>query len=132
MEIIGGLGVDFAYDCVPATIGEKVVRSIKVRGIWIVYGFLTEPSTFPWWSFANRSLNFDLFTVYRYVGNPAIGLPGQEEKFRQGKRIIAAAVASGQWPAVPVDKEFKGLEQVPAALRYMTSNQAIGKIVVSL
>jgi NADPH:quinone reductase-like Zn-dependent oxidoreductase len=132
MEVTSGRGVDFAYDCAPATLGEKVVQSIKVRGIWIVYGFLTEPSVFPWWLFASRSLNFDLYTVYRFVGNPAIGLPGQEEKFRQGKRIIAAAIASGQSPAVPVDKEFKGLEQVPAALRYMASNEAIGKIVVSL
>jgi NADPH:quinone reductase-like Zn-dependent oxidoreductase len=132
MEITGGQGVDIAYDCAPATLGEQVVESIKLRGHWIVYGSMTEPTTFPWWPFARRSLKFDQYKVSEFAGNPAIGLPGQEEKFLQAKRIIAAAIESGQWPAVLVDKELKGLKHVPDALRYMASNQASGKIFVSL
>jgi hypothetical protein len=103
-----------------------------VRGHWIVYGVLDTPGDFPWWTVFNRSLKFDMYKVSEYAGNPAVGIPGQEEKFLEGKRIVQAGMESGRWTPVPIDREFHGLEAVPDALLYMKSNQAAGKIVVTL
>jgi hypothetical protein len=33
---------------------------------------------------------------------------------------------------VTIDREFKGVESLPDAMTYMASNQAAGKIVVTL
>jgi len=132
MEITGGHGADIAYDCVPATMGMQVVNALKRRGDWIVYGFMTEPEGFPWWSVAMRTVAFHLYKVSEFAGNPAIGLPGHEEKFIEAKRTIAAGLKSGRWKPLPIDRQFDGLACVPEALAYMASNQATGKIVVTL
>jgi NADPH:quinone reductase-like Zn-dependent oxidoreductase len=132
MELTKGHGADIAYDPAPGKLSERVANSIKVRGHWIVYGVLDTPGEFPWWTVFNRSLKFDMYKVSEYAGNPAVGIPGQEEKFLDGKRIVQAGMESGRWTPVPIDREFHGLEAVPDALLYMKSNQAAGKIVVTL
>lgn len=132
LEITGGRGVDIAYDPAPGKLSERVAKSIKIRGHWIVYGVLDTPAEFPWWAVFNRSLKFDMYKVSEFAGNPAVGLPGQEEKFTEAKRIVHIGIENGSWPPVPIDREFFGLETLPEALRYMKSNQAAGKIVVTL
>lgn len=132
MEITDGRGADLAYDPAPATFGDSVANSLAVGGLWIIYGFMTPPSTFPWWPVMGRSLRVHFYAVYEFSGNPLVGLPGKEEKFTDAKRVITASVESGSWPPVPVDTVFDGIENLPTAVQHMLDGRAVGKIVVTI
>jgi NADPH:quinone reductase-like Zn-dependent oxidoreductase len=133
LEITGGRGADVVYDCVVGNLAEKLAQAAKVRGHWIVYGFLDlNLAPFPWWPVGIRSLRFDLFIVFAYTGNRTLGLLGDEEAFARAKHVIGSGLEDGSLPPVPIDREFKGLERLPEAMSYMASNQAAGKIVVTL
>lgn len=131
-EITSGRGVDITYDCVAGALSESVVQSIKVRGHWIVYGFLEAPAQFPWWHVAIRSTKFDLFIIFAYTGNRTLKLVTNEEAFARAKQFIAAGLTDGSLPPIPVGRSFHGLESLPEAIRFMLSNEATGKIVVTL
>jgi NADPH:quinone reductase-like Zn-dependent oxidoreductase len=133
LEITGGRGADIAYDCVAGSLSEKVAQATRVLGRWIVYGFLdANQSAFPWWPVGIRSLKFDLHLVFAYTGNRTLGLPGNEEAFARARHVIKVGLEDGSLPPVPIDREFRGLESLPEAMSYMASNQAAGKIVVTL
>jgi hypothetical protein len=57
---------------------------------------------------------------------------GDEEAFARSKRFIASGLADGSLLPVTIDREFKGVESLPDAMTYMASDQAAGKIVVTL
>ena len=103
-----------------------------VRGWWVVYGFLDAPGPFPWWPALKRSFRFAVYKVFDFTGERNLGLLGDEEAFARSKRFIAAGLADGSLPPVPIDREFKGVESLPDAMTYMASDQAAGKIVVTL
>ncbi len=42
MDITNGKGADVVYDAVAGGLSEQLVQATKVRGHWIVYGFLDE------------------------------------------------------------------------------------------
>jgi NADPH:quinone reductase-like Zn-dependent oxidoreductase len=99
----------------------------------ITYGFLDfSPTPFPWWPAAIRSIQFHLYKVFDYTGNRNLGLSGDEEALARARHFIATGLRDGSLPPVPIDQEFKGLESLPAAMSYMLSNQAAGKIVVTI
>lgn len=64
-------------------------------------------------------------------GDRNLHLLGDEEAFARAKAFIAAGLADGSFP-ITIDRELQGLESLPDALRYMQSNQAAGKIAVTL
>jgi NADPH:quinone reductase-like Zn-dependent oxidoreductase len=131
MEITEGRGADVVYDCVAGALSEKLARAAKVRGHWIVYGFLDALGPFPWWAVGTRGLRFALYIVFAYTGNRNLKLAGNEEAFLRAKQFIGAGIADGSLPGVPIDREFRGLESLPEAMRHVASNQAAGKIVVT-
>jgi NADPH:quinone reductase-like Zn-dependent oxidoreductase len=131
-KITAGRGVDIAFDCIAGSMSEKIVQSIRPRGHWIVYGLLDTLGEFPWWPMFTRSLRFDVFVVFAWTGNRHLGLPGNEEAYREAKRIIETGLEDGSLPVLPIDREFKGIESLPEAMTYMSRNQGAGKIVITL
>lgn len=132
MEITQGQGVDVIYDCVFGALGEKLAQAVKIRGHWIVYGVLdTTPVSFPLWTAFIRSFHFYTYKVFDFTGNLNLGLPGDEVAIARAKHFIAGGLSDGSLPVL-IDKEFKGLESLHDAMRYMESNQAAGKIVVTV
>ncbi len=133
MEITNGQGADVIYDSVAGALSEKLAQAVKVRGHWIVYGLLDQEnlSAFPWLSAFIRSFHFHVYKVFDFTGNRNLHLLGDEEAFARAKAFIAAGLADGSFP-IAIDREFQGLETLPDALRYMQSNQAAGKIAVTL
>src|SRR5262245_44399768 len=132
MELTEGEGADVAYDCVAGALAEKIAGSVKVRGHWVVYGLLDTPGGFPWWAVFTRALKFDVFVVFADTGNRSMKLPGDEAAFRRACRFVGTGLADGSLPPVPIDREFKGIESLPDAMRHMAASQAAGKIVVTL
>jgi NADPH:quinone reductase-like Zn-dependent oxidoreductase len=133
MEITDGRGADVVYDCVAGTLSDKLPQATAIRGHWVVYGLMDPtPVAFPWWHLFIRSVRFDAYKVFDFTGNPTLRLPPHEEAFARARRFITAGVTDGSLPTVPIDREFLGLESLPEAMRYMRSNQATGKIVVTL
>jgi NADPH:quinone reductase-like Zn-dependent oxidoreductase len=133
MDITNGRGADVVYDCVAGALAEKLAQATAIRGHWIVYGLMDPTSAaFPWWQLFIRSVRFDVNKVFDFTGNPTLQLPGNEEAFARARRFIAAGLLDGSLPPVTIDREFHSLEAVPDALRYMATNQATGKIVVTL
>ena len=88
-------------------------------------------SAFPWWAATIRSVQFHLYKVFDFTGNRHLGLAGDDEALERAKAFIAAGLADGSFP-ITIDREFQGLESLPDAMRYMASNQAAGKIIVTL
>lgn len=133
MELTQNQGADVIYDAVAGGLSEKLVQAAKAGGHWIVYGLLDTENlgTFPWLPVIVRSLHFYGYQVFDFTGNPHLGLPGNEAAFARAKAFIAAGLADGSFP-LTIDKEFQGVESLPEAMRYMASNQATGKIVVTL
>lgn len=132
MGLTGGRGVDLAYDCVAGSLSDQIARSVAVRGWWVVYGFLDAPGPFPWMPAMKRSFRFAVYKVFDFTGNRTLGLLGDEEAFARSKRFVAAGLADGSLPPVPIDRQFKGVESLPDALSYMASDQAAGKIVLTV
>ena len=133
MELTHNQGADVIYDAVAGALSEKLVQAAKIQGHWIVYGFLDTDNlgTFPWWSATSRSIQFRLYKVFDFTGNRNLGLPGDDAAFNRAKAFIGAGLADGSFP-ITIDREFQGLETLPEAMRYMASNQAAGKIVVTV
>lgn len=132
MAVTQGQGVDVIYDCVFGTLSEKLAQAVKIRGHWVVYGVLDTTSVpFPLWTAFIRSFHFYTYKVFDFTGNRNLGLPGDEVAFAGAKQFIAGGLSDGSLPVL-IDREFKGLESLPDAMRYMESNQATGKIVVSV
>jgi NADPH:quinone reductase-like Zn-dependent oxidoreductase len=123
IDITSGQGADVVYDAVAGRLSEKLVQATKIRGHWIVYGLLdTEDlGLFPWLPMAIRSVQFHGF--YKVLGN--------EEALARAKQFIAGGLSDGSLP-VMIDREFQGIESLPEAMRMMASNQAAGKIVVTV
>jgi NADPH:quinone reductase-like Zn-dependent oxidoreductase len=133
MNFTNGRGADVVYDCVAGVLSAKLAQATAIRGHWIVYGLMDlTPVAFPWWHLFIRSVRFDAYKVLDFTGSPALHLPGNEEAFARAKRFISAGITDCSLPAVPIDKKFQGLESLPDAMRYMGTNQAVGKIVVTL
>ncbi len=81
---------------------------------------------------ATRSVQFHgLYKVFDFTGNRHLGLLGNEEAFARAKQFIAGGLSDGSFPVV-IDREFPGIESLPAAMELMASNQAKGKIVVTI
>ena len=101
--------------------------------LWIVYGILDTENlgAFPWMTAFIRSFNFYVYKVFDFTGNPSLGLLGNEEAFARAKKFIAAGLAEGSFPVI-IDREFSGLESLVDAMQYMASNQAAGKIVITV
>ncbi|MBF2004857.1 MAG: zinc-dependent alcohol dehydrogenase family protein [Chlorogloeopsis fritschii C42_A2020_084] len=133
MEITNNQGADAIYDAVAGALSDRLAQAVKVRGHWIVYGLLDAEnlSTFPWMAAFIRSFHFYVYKVFDFTGNRNLGLLGDEEAFARAKAFIAAGLADGSFP-LTIDREFQGLESLPEAMRFMASNQAAGKIVVTL
>ncbi|MFZ5558553.1 MAG: zinc-dependent alcohol dehydrogenase family protein [Pseudomonadota bacterium] len=130
MAITGGEGVDAAYDCVAGSLSDRIARSVRAGGRWIVYGLLDTPGGFPWLPAIVRCLQINTYQVFQFTGNRNLKLTGDEGAFARSKRFIAAGLADGSLPPVPIDREFQGVESLPEAMTYMASNAAAGKIVV--
>ena len=133
MSFTSRRGVDVVFDCVAGSLADKVAQATAIRGYWIVYG-LMDPilAAFPWWHLFTRSLRFAVYKVLDFTGSPALGVLGDEEAFARARAFITAGVMEGSLPTLPVDREFRGLESLPDAMHYMATNEAIGKIVVTL
>jgi NADPH:quinone reductase-like Zn-dependent oxidoreductase len=126
-------GADVVYDCVAGGQSQKLALATAVRGHWIVYGLMDlSPVPFAWLSLFTRSVRFDVYKVFDFSGNPSLGLPGDQEAFARACRFILSGAADGSLPPVPIDREFRGLESLPDAMRYMSTSKAAGKIVVIL
>jgi NADPH:quinone reductase-like Zn-dependent oxidoreductase len=134
IDITSGQGADVVYDAVAGRLSEKLVQATKIRGHWIVYGLLdTEDlGLFPWLPMAIRSVQFHgFYKVFDFTGNRHLGLLGNEEALARAKQFIAGGLSDGSLP-VMIDREFQGIESLPEAMRMMASNQAAGKIVVTV
>jgi NADPH:quinone reductase-like Zn-dependent oxidoreductase len=133
MDFTKGRGADVIYDAVAGTLSEQLAQAVKIRGHWIVYGLLDQENlaAFPWMFAFIRSFHFHVYKVFDFTGNRNLGLLGDEEAYARAKQFIAAGLADGSFP-LTIDREFQGVESLPDALRYMASNQAAGKIVVTL
>lgn len=133
MDITKGQGADVVYDAVAGALSEQLVQATKVQGHWIVYGFLDMENIggFPWWAVMIRTVNVHGYKVFDFTGNRHLNLPGDEAALNRAKAFIAAGLADGSFP-VTIDREFQGLEALPDAIRYMASNQAAGKIIVTV
>jgi NADPH:quinone reductase-like Zn-dependent oxidoreductase len=60
-------------------------------------------------------------------------LPTPEPGYGQVRlRVQSLSLNRADLPPLPIDREFHGLEAVPEARRYMATNQAAGKIVLTL
>lgn len=133
MSITNNQGADVVYDAVAGGLSEQLVQATKIQGHWIVYGLLDTENlgTFPWLAMFVRTLQFHVYKVFDFTGNRNLGLPGDEAAFIRAKAFIAAGLTDGSFP-IYIDREFKGLESLPDAMRYMESNLAGGKIVVTV
>ncbi len=134
MEFTGGQGADVVYDAVAGALSEKLVQATRIRGHWIVYGLLDTENlgTFPWLPMAIRSVQFHgFYKVFDFTGNRHLGLLGDEEAFARAKEFIGKGLADRSFP-ITIDREFQGLEKLPEAMQYMSSNLASGKIVVTI
>jgi NADPH:quinone reductase-like Zn-dependent oxidoreductase len=78
-----------------------------------------------------RVFSLGIDKVFDFTGNRHLGLAGDDEALERAKAFIAAGLADGSFP-ITIDREFQGLESLPDAMRYMASNQAAGKIIVTL
>lgn len=134
MDITDGQGADAIYDAVAGGLSEQLAQAVKIRGHWIVYGILDQSQAsvpFPWLPAFIRSFQFSVYKVFDFTGNRNLGLPGDEAAFARARQFIAGGLSDGSFP-VNIDREFQGVESLPDALRYMESNQAAGKIVVTV
>jgi NADPH:quinone reductase-like Zn-dependent oxidoreductase len=132
MEITHGKGADVVYDCVGGSLSEKLARATTVRGRWIVYGILNyDPVPFPWLAAFIRSFRFDVYKVFDFMGNRNLGLMPNEPAIVRAHQFITGGLNDGSLP-VTIFREFQGIGSLPDAFRYMASNQAAGKIIVSL
>jgi NADPH:quinone reductase-like Zn-dependent oxidoreductase len=133
LNLTDGGGADVIYDCVAGRLLERLASAIKIRGHYVVYGLLDlELSAPPMWEVFKPSPHFVVYKVFDYTGNRHLGLPGDGEAFARARHFIAAGLVDGSLPPLPIDREFHGLEALPEAMRYMATNQAAGKIVVTL
>jgi NADPH:quinone reductase-like Zn-dependent oxidoreductase len=131
LELTGGRGADVVYDCVIGGVIEALTASIRIRGQYIVYGLLElQDGAFPWWNAFKRSFYFHVYKVFDFTGNPPLSLPGDDLAVSRGREFLAAGIADGSLPPVPIDRVFNGLKSLPDALHHMTDNAATGKIVV--
>ena len=133
LEFTNGQGADVIYDAVVGGgILEKLIAAIKIRGHYIVYGTLDmNLAGFPWWKAFIRSPYFHIYKVFDFTGNRNLGLPGNEAAFARAKKFIAGGLNDGSFPVV-IDREFQGIESLPEAMKLMASNQAKGKIIVTV
>lgn len=133
MEITDGRGADVIYDAVAGGLSEQLAQAVKIRGHWIVYGLLDLENlgAFPWMLAFIRSFQFYVYKVFDFTGNRTLGLLGNEEAFARAKQFIGRGLSDGSFP-VAIDREFPGIESLPDAMRLMASNQASGKIVITV
>ncbi|VEP17590.1 putative quinone oxidoreductase [Hyella patelloides LEGE 07179] len=133
MEITNGHGADVIYDAVAGALSEQLSQAVAIRGHWIVYGILDMENigSFPWMTAFIRSFRFHIYKVFDFTGNRHLGLPADEAAFNRAKQFIAAGLAEGSFPVI-IDREFQGLENLVDAMKYMASNQASGKIVITV
>ena len=133
MEITNNQGADVIYDAVAGVLSDQLAQAVKIRGHWIVYGLLDTENigAFPWMSAFIRSFHFHVYKVFDFTGNRSLGLLGDEEAFARAKAYITAGLADGSFP-LSIDRELQGLDKLPDAMQLMASNQAAGKIIVTV
>jgi NADPH:quinone reductase-like Zn-dependent oxidoreductase len=136
MDITGGQGTDAIYDAVAGGLSEKLAQAVKICGHWIAYGLLDQnqtqtPVPFPWLTAIIRGFQLSVYQVFNFTGNHNLGMLSDEAAFVRARQFITGGLSDGSFP-VNIDREFQGLESLPDALRYMESNQAAGKIVVTI
>ncbi len=69
--------------------------------------------------------------MFDFTGNRHFRLVQDEEAFARAKEFIGQELADGSLP-ITIDREFQGLEKLPEAMQYMSSNLASGKIVITI
>ena len=123
MEITGGKGARTAFDPVGGPYVETLAKALAPRGILFVYGGLSEQATpYPHWPMASKGCSMRGWVASEIWNHP--------HRFEAARDTILAGLASG--PLQPViAREFKGLEAIPDANRYLESNQQVGKVVVT-
>lgn len=123
MDVTRGRGAYVAFDPVGGPYVETLAMALRPRGILFVYGGLGESATpYPHWPCAFKGLSMRGWVASEIWNHPA--------RFERAKDTILAGLAGGQLKPV-IAKEFKGLEALPEANRFLESNAQIGKVVVT-
>lgn len=123
MRITGGKGARLVFDPVGGPEVDKLARAMCEEGILFIYGGLSgEPTVFPHWPAAFKSLSVRGWVASFIWGNPA--------RYARAQRLILQGLESGHLHPV-IAKTFP-LTQIVEAHRYVESNQQVGKVVVTV
>jgi NADPH2:quinone reductase len=135
LDLTEGLGAEVIYDAVAGPGLEELVWATKRSGHIIVYGHLgamEHGTSLPLGACFLRTINIHAsFRVFDFTGHPRLGLKAKTEALNRAKKFIADGLASELFSA-KIDRVFFGLDEYPAAHRYLEANNQIGKIAVAL
>jgi NADPH:quinone reductase-like Zn-dependent oxidoreductase len=123
MRITNGKGARLVFDPVGGPYVDTLARAMADEGILFIYGGLSgQPTTFPHWPAAFKSLS-----VRGWVASYIWGKP---ERYARAQDLVLRGLASGHLKPV-IAKTFP-FEQIAAAHRFLESNQQLGKVVVTV
>ena len=131
MAITKGKGAEVIYDPIAGPGLMKLGEAVAIQGTIIVYGVLMpEPTVFPILPAFIKNFQFHVYTLFQFIGNPALQLPRNGEVLDRAKSYIYDSLATGKFKPI-IDRTFP-LEDIAEAHRYMESNQQSGKIIVTV
>jgi len=135
LKMTEGLGAEVIYDAVAGPGLEELVWATKRSGHVIVYGHLgaMEYGTMlPLGACFLRAIQIHgSFRVFDFTGHRRLRLQAKSEAIERAKKFISDGLASKLFSA-KIDRVFVGLDEYPAAHRYLETNAQIGKIAVAL
>ncbi|BBC73053.1 NADPH:quinone oxidoreductase [Altererythrobacter sp. B11] len=124
MEITGGKGARTAFDPVGGPYVETLASALAPRGILFIYGGLSGQETpYPHWQCAFKGLSMRGWVASEIWNHP--------HRYKAAQEKILAGLAGGHLRPV-IAREFRGLDQLAEANRFLESNQQVGKVVVTI
>ena len=131
MAITKGQGAEVIYDPIAGPGLMNLGEVVAIQGTIIVYGVLMpEPTLFPILPAFIKNFHFHVYTLFQFIGNPALQLSRNGEVLNRAKSYIYDSLASGKFKPI-LDRTFP-LKDIAEAHRYMESNQQNGKIIVTV
>lgn len=122
-ELTGGRGADVIVDPISGPIVSQLAECAAFRGRIVLYGRLDEtPTPYPLIACMKNALSITGYTLWEIVLDP--------ERRERAQRWIVGHLERGTFAPV-IDRTFT-LDEVAQAHAYMDSNQANGKIVVTV
>jgi NADPH2:quinone reductase len=131
MQITNGKGAELIFDAIAGATIDALAASVAWGGKIIIYGALDEnPTVYPLFPAFFRNFSLESYMIYNFTGYPALGMPRNEAAYQRGVDFVVKALSEGKLNPV-IAKTFP-LDEIVEAVRYLESNQQVGKVVVTV